>query len=172
MTEKGIKYRARVVKIDDPKGLGRIRAQIVGFEGKTPWCWPDAPLAGPGFGMYFLPTVGDVVHLEQTADGDWIWTGCCWTSQNSKPAAGTSAVRVIRTPAGHQVKLDDEGDVEISAENGSRVTLKADGTIEVYGDHVNLNGSTAKVVTTAHICAFTGGPHIQGSATVKADGGR
>lgn len=168
----GVKYQARVTNVADPKGFGRIKAEIIGFDGATtPWCYPCVPIAGPGYGFYFLPVVDDIVLVEQMADGRWVWTGCIWDAVNPKPTEGSATVRVLRTPAGHTLKFDESGDVELAHSAGSRLTLKANGDIEIEADsNVNINGSTAKVVTTAHVCAFTGAPHVQGSATVKADG--
>jgi|GEM_PF-2927673 len=170
MIRAGVKHEAIVIDVADPKNLGRIRARIVGFDGETPWCYPCVALAGPGFGMYFLPEIGDIVLVEQMADSRWVWNGCIWSSLNPKPTEGSATSRVLKTPAGHLLKFDESGDVELKHSGGSRLTLKANGDIEVEGGSVNINGNSAKVVTTAHVCAFTGAPHVQGSKTVKADG--
>lgn len=193
MILKGVKYEAIVESVDDPKSLGRIKAEIIGFEkgfDSTPWCYPVSVLAGPGYGFYFLPQVSDIVYVEQTADGDWVWTGFCWTSTKAKPAEGTSTVRVLKTPTGHLLKFDESGSVTLEHHNGSRVelgtddltvehsggstvTLESGGNIVIQASGTNkihLNGSTGQVITTECICAYTGGPHVQGSLTVKAKG--
>lgn len=174
MMQAGLKYEAVVTHVNDPENLGRIRARIIGAEDKyaqTSWMYPDVPFAGPGYGFCFLPALGNLVHIERTAKGDWIWTGFCWTDSKPLPTTASATVRVLRTPVGHQISFDEEGDVHIEASNGARITLKSGGNIEVYADgEVHLNGSGGKVVTTQCLCSYTGGPHPQGSLTVKAKG--
>lgn len=191
MTQEGIKYRAVVVDVTDPDNLGRIRAKIIGAEdryAKTSWCYAVSPFAGPGFGWYFLPEIGDVVYVEQSQEGDWLWVGCCWTTEKAKPADGSASVRVLKTPAGHLLRFAESGSVMLEHQNGSKVELATDDlvvehsggsiitlesggniVIEAEGD-IHLNGSGGKVVTTQCVCCFTGKPHPQGSLTVKAKG--
>jgi hypothetical protein len=188
----GLKYQAVVTDVNDARQLGRIKARLRGFGdglqyAVTPWSYPCSPLAGPGYGFFCLPQVGDEVWVEQASNGLWVWTGFFWSGRHEKPEAGEAPdVRVLRTPAGHQVKLDEAGDIEITHANGNVIALRQDGDIDVTvsgacnvtasgkvvvdGSNVELNGSLGDVVTTKHICAFTGGPHVLGSTTVKAGG--
>ena len=187
----GIKRRAAVTNVDDPKSLGRIRVRLVAFGdgdrlNETPWCWPCTPLAGDGYGFFCLPQVGDEVWVEPTADGGWVWVGFYWSGRRAKPSEGNADVRVLRTPAGHQIKLDESGDLEITHANGNVVALRGSGDIDVTvsgacnitsdgktivnAEKIELNGATGKVVTTDCLCSYTGAPHTQGSNTVKAEG--
>ena len=181
-----MKRRAIVTDVTDPKGWGRIQVSLVGFgdsvsdkqHNRSPWCWPCSALAGPGYGFYCLPEIDDEVWVESTADNSWVWTGFYWSARNPKPSDGSQSTRLFRTPAGHQIKLDEDGSVELLHSNGSTVELKTSGDINVIatgdvvvnGGNVKLNGDSGDVVTTSHICAFTGGPHVLGSQTVKAGG--
>ncbi len=189
----GMKYRAVVTDVADPRGLGRIKARLVGWgdsdsDGKhniTPWMWPCVAFAADGSGVFMEPPVGAEVWAEQSAEGDWLWTGGFWSDRNPAPADASPDVRVIRTPAGHQIKLDEAGDIEITHANGNLVALRQGGNIDIIvsgdanvtatgkvvvdGSAVELNDNVFKVVTTGHICAFTGAPHVQGSSTVKAE---
>ena len=187
----GVKMRAVVTDLSDPKDLGRIKVGLVGFGdgarlSQTPWCYPCVALAGDGYGFYCLPQVGDEVWVEKTSDNTWVWTGFFWSGRHAKPAEGNAQSRVFRTPAGHQVKLDDAGDIEIIHANGNVVALRENGDIDVTvsgacnvtasgkvvvdGSQIELNGTSGKIVRTCDICAFTGGPHVKGSTTVKAGG--
>lgn len=185
-----MKYQATVTSVSDPEDWGRIKVSVNAFStdnNVTPWCWPCVPMAGPKFGFFFMPEVGDEVWVEKAADGSWVWTGFFWTGRNVKPSDGVApTVRVIRTPAGHQIKLDDKGDIEILHSNGNSVTLTANGdtNIVVNGDcnvnstgktvvdseAIELNGLTGKIVTTECLCMFSGAPHPQGSLNVTAKG--
>lgn len=186
-----MKYRAVVTDVSDPRGLGRIKAQIVGWGDSdsdakhniTPWMWPCVAFAADGSGVLMQPPVGAEVWAEQTADKDWMTAGGFWSDRNPTPAS--PGVRVIRTPAGHEIKLDETGDIEITHSNGNLVALRQGGNIDITvsgdanvsatgkvvvdGSAVELNDNVFKVVTTGHICTFTGAVHVQGSSTVKAE---
>lgn len=192
-----MKRRGIVLDVEDPRNFGRIRVELVGYDTKgntTPWCWPCSPFAGPGYGFYCLPAPGDEVYVERTDEGDWVWVGFCWTERNAKPADGTKDVRLFRTPVGHQMKFDENGDVEIVHTNGNIIAMRSNGDVEIEATSnlniqvakeaniicggkaivkatiIELNGVSGKVVTTSHICAYTGSPHVLGSAIVKAGG--
>ena len=188
-----MKYRAIVTNVSDPDNKGRILARLIGFgdtdddtqHNETPWAWPCVALAADGCGTFMVPPIGAEVWMEQTAEGDWVWTGCFWSGRQAIPAeASAPDVRIIRTPAGHQIKMDETGDLEIMHANGNVVALRQSGDIDVTvsgacnvtasgkvvvdGSQIELNGTDGDIVTTKHICAYTGGPHVQGSTTVKA----
>lgn len=169
-----MKYKARVITIDDPEGLGRIRVRILSFSNRanqTPWVHPCSPFAGPGYGFFSLPVVGDSVWVEQVADGDWVYSGFYWPKKNSLPARASAQIRTFSTPAGHTLAFDETGSVELHHASGSAIKLLNDGNIEITAvGEIHLNGSGARVVTTDCICAFTGSPHPQGSLTVKEKG--
>lgn len=186
---RGVKYRARVTDVSDPKSLGRIRAKLIGGEvgyDLLPWCMPDFPFATNGGGIYWLPEIGDIVHVEQTAEGDWIWTGSVHTANNARPAEGSPTVKVLKTAGGHVLKFDESGsvtiehtngskldigsnDIKVQHNNGSVIVLEDGGDIEITSNgDLKLNGEVGQVVTTVHNCAFTGMPHPVGSTKVKA----
>jgi len=170
-----MKFRGKVVDIDDPQELARIKVQVYGYEvGGTvsPWCWPCTVLSGPGYGFFMLPVPGDEVYVEKIADGTWVWSGFHWSKRNTTPVGATANRRFLRTPSGHTLLFDEDGDIVIEHSTGNKITLEADGgiAIEASGD-VTLNGdSGGGVVTKSCICAYTGLSHPEGSSTVKADG--
>ena len=148
------KYHATVKDVDDPKGWGRIRVQILGFEPGndiSPWCHACAPMAGSEYGMYFLPNVGDEVWVEMAANGqEWIFSGFHWSDRKPKPMDGAPDIRVLRMPGGQQLKFDNDGNIEIDCSG-----------------NVELKGDSGMVVSTDCICAYTGAKHIQGVTTIK-----
>lgn len=178
---KGTKIRGKVIDINDPSNLDRIKIQLTGFDEKkntTPWAWPCLPFAGNLYGISILPQIGDEVWAEQTYEGDWVYTGFFYSDRNLKPEGSSATVRMLRTPSGHQVKFDENGDIEIIHNNENHVALKKNGDTDVYangkviinGVEIQLNDNSGKVVTTECLCSFTGLPHSQGSRTVKAEG--
>ena len=136
---------ATVMDIADPKNLGRIRVRLGesrSTQNLSPWCWPCVPFAGPNAGLYCLPQVGDAVWVERAASGQWVIAGYFWTANNPKPDAGSSTVRVFRTPAGHELLFDESGAIEIRHRDGSTVTLEAGGKIVITSTAgIVLNGS-------------------------------
>lgn len=190
-----MKHRAIVTDVNDPENLFRLQARVIGFgeddnENKnsiTPWCWPCVPMAAGESGLCFMPPVGAEVWIEQVAGGAFAWTGCFWSERNKLPGAvRTPDVRVLRTPAGHEVLLDENGDVRITHATGGVIALRkngdvdvtvdgnanvtAGGKVEVTGPVIELNGADGGVVTTKHPCIYNGAPHPVGSITVKAGG--
>lgn len=146
------KQRAVVIDIQDPEKLGRIRARLVGAQSGaniTPWAWPCSPLASNGSGFFCMPVVGDRVWVEVAADGSWVYTGFCWTASHAVPEDGSDQSRVFKTPAGHQIKFDDAGDIEITHSTGSRIVLSANGNVTVAvtdGQTIDLGGNATEPV--------------------------
>ena len=159
-----MKYKAIVADIDDPDGLARIKVDINGFDElnrRTPWCYPCTPFAGSGYGIAFIPQVGDEVYVEQDSDGDWLYAGCFWTGRNPKPATQGTFHQVIRSPQGHTISLIQGEGIAIEASPAYDV--------KIDGHNITLNGSTGGgVVCKNHTCAYTGGFHPKASGTVKA----
>lgn len=159
-----MKRRGIVTDVEDPRSLGRIRVKLIGFDqagDSTPWCWPCSPFAGPGYGFCYLPVPSNEVYVEQTDEGDWVWTGFCWTTdRNPRPTDATKNVRLIQTPTGHRIKLDEDGDIEISHGNGAFLTLKPNGDIELNGSSDNvIRYSLMKIAFDSFIATFNSHTH-------------
>lgn len=104
------KYRGKVVDVDDPESIGRIRVQVPSVLGDadSPWAMPCVPFAGENHGLVLLPEVDDGVWIEFEG-GDPalpIWTGGWWPS--ALPAPGDKKVRALVTTEGLKVVLDDD----------------------------------------------------------------
>ncbi|MEI6896250.1 MAG: phage baseplate assembly protein [Psychromonas sp.] len=55
----------------------------------------------------------------------------------------------------------------VNVEAAKDITVKAGGNIIADGEKIKLNDGTG-IITCESICAFTGGPHTDGSSTVSA----
>ena len=105
------KYAGVVTDVDDPTGIGRVRAKVpavLGEEVVSGWALPCAPFGGGhDRGFFFLPEVGDTVWIE-FAEGDPsrpIWVGCFWG------APGTSGQSDdLGTATGSEVPTAEEGE--------------------------------------------------------------
>lgn len=97
-------------------------------------------------------------------------------SQTIQPTTTDETLDIISFEDGTQIQYD-------SAAKALSVTVKGNVSIEATGDAnikaankttieglevILTDGAGGGVVCQKHVCAFTGGPHPQGSATVKA----
>lgn len=150
------KYRGTVTYIDTAQ-VGRIKAKVPAVLGevKSGWCMPCVPYAGKDVGVALLPEVGSGVWIEFEG-GDVslpIWTGCYWR-QSEIPSAAAAAVKVLRTKAGHEIVLDDDGGkVTVTDSNDNKVTLDSSGVtvergggkLEITDGKVSVNGGALEV---------------------------
>lgn len=153
------KYRGLVNDIEDPEGLGRIRAEVPAVYGETisPWAMPCLPFAGPDHGLVLIPQVGDGVWIEFEG-GDLarpIWSGCWW-ADGQRPAPTANDARQLTTSAGHQI-LIDEGADEIKLIHPGGAEFKMTGSaieltlgqssLKITASEVVINNGMAKITT-------------------------
>jgi phage baseplate assembly protein V len=119
----------QVVDNLDITGEGRVQVSLPWMPEVEPWCRVAVLSAGSGVGTYFVPQVDDevLVAFDQGDVRDAFVLGSLWSATDKPPAdLPSDAVdkRVIRTPAGHEVLLDDqEKSIEITSATGQKVTL-------------------------------------------------
>lgn len=158
------KYEAVVSAVDDPLGIGRVRAKVpavFGPEVECGWALPCAPFGGgKDRGMLFVPEIGDSVWIEFAA-GDPsrpIWVGAFWgapsgesvsadasevpTNEDAKAGPGLG---ILRTKAGHRIVLDDDGSVVVIAhgEGKAEVRITRSGEVIVKAEKVKLGAEGA-----------------------------
>jgi uncharacterized protein involved in type VI secretion and phage assembly len=143
------KYRGVVTNVDDPQRRGRLRVKVgaIGEDAEF-WCMPCVPYAGANVGLVCLPEVGAGVWIEfEQGDVSYpIWSGCFW-GLDEMPEQASPAVKVLRTRAGHQIKLDDDAEaIEISDAHGNLVTMDSQGiTLERNGQSVKVSDSSVNI---------------------------
>jgi uncharacterized protein involved in type VI secretion and phage assembly len=151
------KYRGTVTDVDTQQ-IGRIKAKVPGVLGDTPtgWAMPCVPYAGNGVGLAFIPETGSGVWIEfEGGDVSFpIWTGCYWR-QGEIPSSVAAAVKVIKTVAGHEIVIDDDGGkVTITDSNDNKITLDSNGLkLERGGGNVEI--------TDGKVSANDGGLEVQ-----------
>lgn len=138
---------------ETPDGEGQQALQV--------WAKPCLP-----DGFFIIPEVGDQIWVE-FVEGDIntpVWTGI-WYPRDAAPQteddqAPTALQKIIRTAGGHVVQLDDtedaqkivikhtlgsliridpEGHITIEHKDGFKIELKADNTVEINCDKVQIN---------------------------------
>jgi uncharacterized protein involved in type VI secretion and phage assembly len=167
------KYEGVVTDVGDPKKIGRLRARVpaaLGEDVESGWALPCVPAGGgKERGMLFLPQVGDTVWIE-FAGGDLsrpIWSGTFWGAPDSTGGAddlgsdtgaetptgdggkeASDTLSVLQTKSGHELTLDDDGEVILLANgNGkSSIRFEQDGTVTVTAEKIKLGASASEKV--------------------------
>lgn len=141
-----------VAKNSDRDHPGMLKVTLPAFSkdgDETFWARMMTPYAGKGYGVYFLPEVGDAVVVG-FIDGDPqapVVLGCFWNSANTFPAdtvteknekkviitkggnsilisEGNEGGLTVKTKAGHSVAISDkEKKITIATSNGKNTVV-------------------------------------------------
>jgi len=170
----------QVVDNFDSTGEARVQVSLPWLPGVEPWCRVAVLSAGDDCGTFFVPQAGDevLVAFERGDVSEPYVIGSLWNGTDGPPARLPSDAvdkRVIRTPAGHEIELDDlQGSIAISAAGGQKVTLDAQGIVLDAGDgaaKLTLSATgTVSIEATAKIELKAQSVSVQGTTVdVKAD---
>lgn len=182
---------ATITQAVDPKGQGRVKVRFLG-EGQIESDWMPlmSGFAGPGYGEFFLPRAGNLA-LVGFVDADpnqpyvlgFLWNGGINPPVEKEQQAD---MRVIRTPGGKLLRLDDSasGGISITDEKENRVVIDTAGnavSVESKGDltiraagNLTLVGAMVTVQQTAGTVKLTlsgEGAQLAGGASVKLSAG-
>jgi uncharacterized protein involved in type VI secretion and phage assembly len=144
----------------DPEGLGRVRVQLTWQEqGSGYWARAASPMAGSGYGAYFLPEIDDeVLVAAEHGDPALLYVlGMLWNGKAAPPADngdGKNSLRLIRSRSGHQLLFDDtEGTpiLELKLTDGKRVTIDKDGVAvdDAAGNNILIKSGSAEIAVTS-----------------------
>lgn len=187
---------ATVVSNSDQAGLGRVQIRLRWNPAATLWARVAVPMAGSQSGSYFMPQADDEV-LVAFNDHDLTEAyviGCLWSSPRKPPRTGPQDprnLRVIRTPAGHELLFDDQQNlvslktqsdqhitlskdsIEVSAGNGAstvtlgskgEIAIKASQSITLEAPRISVKGSSQLELQSSTKASLSGG----GLCEVKA----
>lgn len=118
---------------EDPGKEGRVKIRFPWLDNRTlsEWCRVSQPYAGNGYGVLFIPEVGDEV-LVSFVHGDMnepVVLGGLYNSVDLPPAfkqGDTEDKKLIRTRAGHELRFDDGSSsraVEVKTAAGHTATF-------------------------------------------------
>ena len=110
---------ARVVDIEDPEDYGRVKCAFITADEDvedTEWAFVASPLAGNKSGMFFRPSVDDVVLLafeEGDIHAPFVIGSVWWDDGDIKLEAPVEdpnkpEIYIINTPKGHTITLSEE----------------------------------------------------------------
>lgn len=112
---------AEVADNRDPAGLGRVRLKLIseGASTLSAWARVAVPLAGQGWGTYFLPDIGArvLVAFEQGDPACPYVIGQLWSKAVPPPEVPSQAQsenhhKLIQTRSGHRLLFDDTPDAQ------------------------------------------------------------
>ena len=161
-------HRAVVTDVRDTEGLGRVEVKAPAVAAEPMWAPLATLMAGDQHGTWFVPDVGDEVLVAFEA-GDArrpVVIGSLWSAKARPPqsmdSAAANPVRLIRTPSGLEIRLDDAaGRVTVSTPDGASITLEhgnvtiqASSTVEIDASRIKL--SAGEVEVEAGIAKFGG----------------
>jgi uncharacterized protein involved in type VI secretion and phage assembly len=160
---------AEVIGNQDETGLGRVQLRLPWLSGYQPWARVAVLSAGSNRGTYFIPQTGDEV-LVAFNHGDVtepFVIGSLWNGRDQTPRSGALDPvnkRVIRTPAGHEIELDDaEQSITIVSSSGQKVLIDQQQIVMSAG-----SGAAKLTLTTAGEVTIEG-TKIQIKATASAE---
>jgi uncharacterized protein involved in type VI secretion and phage assembly len=158
-------YPALVSDNKDPQGQGRVLvrfpwAENADGEPLTLYARLAAPLAGPGYGMFFLPQPGAevLVAFENGQPEHPVILGGLWNGVDAPPVIESSAQRVLRTSSGVQITFDDHasspaltlqtpGGLSIQLEDGTHTVQIKDAS----GNQINLEQGQVTITTSGKL---------------------
>jgi len=163
-------YRGVVTNVNDPEGLGRVRAKVhelLGDTDETDWASPCVPFGGGGAGWDMLPKTNDPVWITFEA-GDLnrpVWLGFWYSRPQPPPEGAGPDVRVLQSKAGHRIEFGDaegEESVRVSHKAGALVEIDRDGNIALFetGENVKLgSGALLRLVNDTFQALFNQHTH-------------
>jgi uncharacterized protein involved in type VI secretion and phage assembly len=148
-TERKVVASAVVTANDDKEKRGRVKLKYPWAEelGDSGWVRVATIGAGPGYGFYFVPEVGDEV-LVAFMDGDIerpVIIGSLWNGKDKPPGGSKPEEKWIRTKGENVVVISDEqanGRVSITTAKGHTVSINDEDGSEkiVVADKGGKNG--------------------------------
>jgi len=170
--EFGGKYRATVLKNDDPEHRGRLRlevADVFGKDGLSTWAECSVPFPGaPGVaaGFFVIPIVGAAVWVEfECGNQDYpVWSGGRWIKEQDLPAMALKPVPkkngqniVIQSAMKNTVVISDakpdkdQGGIILKSSGNKCATIIVNET----GIYIN-NGNGASIEMTGNTVSING----------------
>jgi uncharacterized protein involved in type VI secretion and phage assembly len=152
------KYRGRVVDNADPQKQGRLKLLVPSVLAGTETDWANPVLAfggTPDTGLFLLPEVDAEVWVE-FEEGNLslpLWSGFAWPAGQASggQAVGDAAKRVLQTPCGHRIELDDSDGAErlvVTHKSGATLTLDENGGVllaDQGGSGLEVDASAGKL---------------------------
>lgn len=187
---------AIVTENRDPDGRGRVKVYYPWLSAAhgSDWARVVSVGGGPERGIQFIPEIDDevLVVFERNDLRSPYVLGGLWNGVDAPPLEVNDAVvgqqvvkRALQTRSGHTISFDDsdsDGSIQIRDREGNKVTLwsadnritiEAQGPVEIKGNGVTIDGAAGGVKVTGGPVEIKGnGVTVDGAAGgVKVTGG-
>ncbi|XHS77623.1 phage baseplate assembly protein V [Burkholderiaceae bacterium UC74_6] len=167
------KVEANHVDASEGPPLARVKVSYPWLSDKVEsgWARCASPMTGSGTGLFLLPEIGDEV-LVAFEHGDLakpIVLSSLWNGKRLPPVSnvdGANHVRVLKTAAGHEIRLDDTpvtGQLSLKDMGGSEIVLKADGSVSITAK----TSMTLKAATTISLEAASVNVKVTSSMNIS-----
>jgi uncharacterized protein involved in type VI secretion and phage assembly len=178
---------AIVIKNIDPTNQGRIQLRLPWLPDVEPWARVASLSGGNGRGIYFIPQVDDEV-LVAFHHGDVrepYVIGSLWSTQHPTPTNSPQDSvnrRVIRTPKGHEIELDDlKQSITVKTMSGMTIRMEPEhievsttgGTAKIFMEtsgKVSISASTEIELKAPKVTLDAVSLELKGSASAKLSG--
>lgn len=121
-------YRGSVTDNNDPERRGRLKVLVPQVLGMSEvWAMPCVPYAGPQRGLYLMPEIGTGLWLQfEAGDPSFpVWVGMFWNEGDIAEADAAPTVKYLKTTK-FTVRIDDdEGEMIVEDDQGSKITINA-----------------------------------------------
>jgi uncharacterized protein involved in type VI secretion and phage assembly len=145
-----------VTDTDDPMGWGRVKVDFPWLSSQTKSSWAPiaSPMAGPDYGTWFVPEVGNeaVLAFERGDANHPIILGFLWNGLDTPPSTSTHE-RMIRSVNKHTIRFLDstptgggnQGGIAIEDAAGNSIVMtNTQVTIHAVGSLI-LDGATVVI---------------------------
>lgn len=173
-------HLAEVVSVADPERRGRVQVRLSTVDGVTDqdapiWALVSVPVAGPDYGTFMMPGVGDevVVQFINSDPRRPLVVGSIWHGKAAPPESisgdaieswtlvGRRGTRIAvdESQSGSVIRLTTVAGVDatLTDEGGGRITLSANGsTVEMTPSGIDID-SAGPVEISAATAKLTAG---------------
>ena len=173
---------AKVVKNDDPDGMGRIKVRFYWQKDQdtTPWIRVVNHHAGKSKGFQFLPEVDDevLISFEQNNPDRPYMVGALYhgKAKHDDRKDKDNYIKTIRTVSGNEVQFNDKkGEEQIiirnkESQNEIILSLKDDGKITIKGKNkIEIKGKEILIEAEEKLTMKSDESHLSGKSKLTLD---
>jgi type VI secretion system secreted protein VgrG len=182
---------ARVVDLDDPEKLGRVKVSYPWLDSEqTVWVRMLVPHAGKDRGWYTLPEIDDEVLIGfEHGDGNYpVVLGCLYNKENAPMGEAISSendIKMFMTRSGNKIVFNDKDGKEqvvISQKDGKNqivmdisgpsISISTEGDISVTGSNLNVEADKGITMKASSDIKLEGANiEVKAKANIKSEAG-
>lgn len=156
-------WLAKVVNVDDPANLGRVKVMYMAFQDglESDWAPVAVPYAGPERGFYSIPEVDDLAVVAFLAGNvnQPIVLGFIWSGDGAPPGA-TPTEKTWKSAEGHSIALSDDAidGILLEDKHGNRILMDKEGITIESAKALNIKASSTALIEVSGEATMKGNP--------------